>query len=189
MADQCGVGCPIGGTGGSKSNPTRCVTTGPVDPGGKNTAYCHHGRCTDGHTLGHGTGAGGGNINSKTYDPQAEVKAVQRAKATANAAVAAAKKQVSGFKHQLLSLVADVIGLTDAYNCFTKGDVMGCVNTARDGPAMGRGAGCRPQDGVVRAGREGAGDGRTGRRFGRLPVIRGQSKVSNLLGSSLRPWP
>ncbi|MEU1475472.1 RHS repeat-associated core domain-containing protein [Streptomyces sp. NPDC005760] len=130
MADQCGVGYPIGGTGGSKSNPTRYVTTGPVDPGGSNTAYCHHGRCTDGHTLGHGTGAGGGNINSKTYDPQAEVKAAQRAKATANAAAAAAKKQVSGFKHQLLSLVADVIGLTDAYNCFTKGDVMGCVNTA-----------------------------------------------------------
>ncbi|WP_330264770.1 RHS repeat-associated core domain-containing protein [Streptomyces griseorubiginosus] len=130
MADQCGVGYPIGGTGTSKSNPTRYVTTGPVDPGGSNTAYCHHGNCTDGHKLGQGTGAGGGNINSKTYDPQAEAKAVQRAKATANAAAAAAKKQVSGLKHQLLSLVADVIGLTDAYNCFTKGDVMGCVNTA-----------------------------------------------------------
>ena len=101
-----------------------------MDPGGSNTAYCHHGNCTDGHKLGEGTGAGGGNISKKTYDPQAEAKAVQRAKATANAAAAAAKKQVSGLKHQLLSLVADVIGLTDAYNCFTKGDVMGCVNTA-----------------------------------------------------------
>ncbi|MFE3165772.1 polymorphic toxin-type HINT domain-containing protein [Streptomyces sp. NPDC059224] len=87
---------------------------------------CHHGRCSDGHSY----GAAGGNISSKTYDPQAEARAVQRAKATANAAAAAAKKQVSGFKHQFLSLVADVIGLTDAYNCFTKGDVMGCVNTA-----------------------------------------------------------
>ncbi|WP_416971786.1 polymorphic toxin-type HINT domain-containing protein [Streptomyces sp. 4F14] len=53
-----------------------------------------------------------------------------RAKSTANAAAAAAKKQVTGLKHQLLNLVADVLGVTDAYNCFTKGDVMGCFNTA-----------------------------------------------------------
>ncbi|MEU0201869.1 MULTISPECIES: RHS repeat-associated core domain-containing protein [unclassified Streptomyces] len=129
-ADLCGVGYPIGGTGTSKSNPVRYINTGPVDPGGSNTAVCHHGRCSDGHTLGGGGGAGGGNISKKTYDPQAEVRAVQRAKATANAAAAAAKKQVSGLRHQLLSLVADVIGLTDAYNCFTKGEVMGCINTA-----------------------------------------------------------
>ncbi|MFE9436572.1 HYD1 signature containing ADP-ribosyltransferase family protein [Streptomyces sp. NPDC006640] len=126
MADQCGIGYPIGGTGTSKSNPVRVVTTGPVDPGGSNTAVCHHGKCSDGHTI----GAAGGNISKKTYDPQAEARAVQRAKTTADAAAAAAKKQASGFQHQLLSLVADVIGLTDAYNCFTKGDVMGCVNTA-----------------------------------------------------------
>ncbi|MET7477803.1 RHS repeat-associated core domain-containing protein [Streptomyces sp. NPDC005648] len=126
MADQCGVGYPIGGTGTSKSNPTRYVETGPVDPGGQNHAVCHQGRCSDGHTL----GAAGGNISSKTYDPQAEAKALQRAKATADASAAAAKKQASGLKHQLLSLVADVLGLTDAYNCFTKGDVMGCINTA-----------------------------------------------------------
>ncbi|MEU4089950.1 RHS repeat-associated core domain-containing protein [Streptomyces aureus] len=130
MADQCGIGYPIGGTGTSKSNPVRVVTTGPVDPGGSNNAVCHHGRCSDGHRIGGGTGAGGGNINSKTYDPQAESRAVQRAKATADAAAAAAKKQAAGIRHQLLSLVADVIGLTDAYNCFTKGDVMGCINTA-----------------------------------------------------------
>ncbi|MFJ9544380.1 RHS repeat-associated core domain-containing protein [Streptomyces sp. NPDC101225] len=130
MADQCGVGYPIGGTGTSKNNPKRYVDTGPVDPGGSNHAYCHHGSCTDGHRLGHGEGANGGNINKKTYDPQAESRALARAKATAEASVAAAKKQVSGFKHHLLNLVADVIGLTDAYNCFTKGDVMGCVNTA-----------------------------------------------------------
>lgn len=126
MADQCGVGYPIGGTGTSKSNPTRYVETGPVDPGGQNHAVCHQGRCSDGHTL----GAPGGNISKQTYDPQAEAKAVQRAKATADASAAAAKKQASGLKHQLLSLVADVLGLTDAYNCFTKGDVMGCINTA-----------------------------------------------------------
>ena len=67
------------------------------------------------------------NSSQRVHD---EERALERQKATANAAAAAAKKQVSGFKHRLLSLVADVIGLTDAYNCFTKGDVMGCVNTA-----------------------------------------------------------
>ncbi|MFF8948500.1 RHS repeat-associated core domain-containing protein [Streptomyces sp. NPDC014940] len=130
MADQCGVGYPIGGTGTGKNNPKRYVDTGPVDPGGSNHAYCHHGYCSDGHRLGHGEGVGGGNINHKTYDPQAESRALARAKATADASAAAAKKQVSGLKHHILNLVADVIGLTDAYNCFTKGDVMGCINTA-----------------------------------------------------------
>ncbi|MGW0831987.1 RHS repeat-associated core domain-containing protein [Streptomyces prunicolor] len=67
------------------------------------------------------------NSSARVHD---EERALERQKATANAAAAAAKRQASGFKHRLLSLVADVIGLTDAYNCFTKGDVMGCVNTA-----------------------------------------------------------
>ncbi|MFF4805444.1 RHS repeat-associated core domain-containing protein [Streptomyces sp. NPDC001351] len=69
-------------------------------------------------------------ISNSAANTRAQERALERQKATANAAVAAAKKQASGFKHRLLSLVADVIGLTDAYNCFTKGDVMGCVNTA-----------------------------------------------------------
>ncbi|MEW2162207.1 RHS repeat-associated core domain-containing protein [Streptomyces sp. NPDC007084] len=69
-------------------------------------------------------------VSNSAANAQAEQRALERQKATADAAAAAAKKQASGFKHQLLSLVADVIGLTDAYNCFTKGDVMGCVNTA-----------------------------------------------------------
>ncbi|MFF2129327.1 RHS repeat-associated core domain-containing protein [Streptomyces olivochromogenes] len=69
-------------------------------------------------------------VSNSTVHAQAEERALERQKATADAAAAAAKRQASGFKHRLLSLVADVIGLTDAYNCFTKGDVMGCVNTA-----------------------------------------------------------
>lgn len=69
-------------------------------------------------------------ISTSASDTRVQERALERQKATADAAVAAAKKQASGFKHRLLSLVADVIGLTDAYNCFTKGDVMGCINTA-----------------------------------------------------------
>ncbi|MEU6216356.1 RHS repeat-associated core domain-containing protein [Streptomyces sp. NPDC047022] len=69
-------------------------------------------------------------ISQSARPGQAEHQAVEQAKATADAAAAAAKKQASGLTHKILSLVADVIGLTDAYNCFTKGDVMGCINTA-----------------------------------------------------------
>lgn len=69
-------------------------------------------------------------VSNSVAHARAEERALERQKATANAAVAAAKKQASGFKHRLLSLVADVLGITDAYNCFTKGDVMGCISTA-----------------------------------------------------------
>ncbi|WP_229924831.1 RHS repeat-associated core domain-containing protein [Streptomyces sulfonofaciens] len=70
------------------------------------------------------------NISNSVSNAHAEQRALERQKATANAAVAAAKKQASGFRHRLVNLVADVLGLTDAYNCFTKGDVMGCISTA-----------------------------------------------------------
>ncbi|MGW4876465.1 RHS repeat-associated core domain-containing protein [Streptomyces sp. NPDC004262] len=69
-------------------------------------------------------------ISNSTANAKAEKQALERQKATADAAAAAAKKQATGFKHRLLSLVADVLGVTDAYNCFTKGDVMGCISTA-----------------------------------------------------------
>ncbi|WP_345564540.1 RHS repeat-associated core domain-containing protein [Streptomyces plumbiresistens] len=69
-------------------------------------------------------------VSNSASNAQSEQRALERQKATADASAAAAKRQASGFKHRLLSLVADVLGLTDAYNCFTKGDVMGCVNTA-----------------------------------------------------------
>lgn len=69
-------------------------------------------------------------ISNSAANTRAQERALERQKATADAAVAAARKQASGFKHRLLSMVADVIGLTDAYNCFTKGDVMGCISTA-----------------------------------------------------------
>ncbi|MFJ8364449.1 RHS repeat-associated core domain-containing protein [Streptomyces sp. NPDC093984] len=78
------------------------------------------------------------NVSNSTNSAQAEERALERQKATADAAVAAAKKQAAGFKHQILSLIADVIGLTDAYNCFTKGDVMGCVNTALNAVPWGK---------------------------------------------------
>ncbi len=61
---------------------------------------------------------------------EAEAEAKARAAATAQAALAAAKSHKEGLVHQIISLVGDLIGVTDAVNCFTKGDVMGCISTA-----------------------------------------------------------
>jgi RHS repeat-associated protein len=60
----------------------------------------------------------------------AEAAARAREAATANAAAAAAKANKEGLIHKIISLVGDLIGVTDAVNCFTKGDVMGCISTA-----------------------------------------------------------
>ncbi|SFH19352.1 RHS repeat-associated core domain-containing protein [Streptomyces mirabilis] len=113
----------------------------------RNCPYCINGTPTDADSMQRAMndhpGSGSTPNNTKSYakkykadvsnstaHAQAEERALERQKATADAAAAAAKRQASGFKRRLLRLVADVIGLTDAYNCFTKGDVMGCVNTA-----------------------------------------------------------
>lgn len=64
---------------------------------------------------------------TKAQDDEA---AAARAAATANAAAAAARAAKQGIVHKIISLVADLIGITDAVNCFTKGDVMSCINTA-----------------------------------------------------------
>jgi RHS repeat-associated protein len=61
---------------------------------------------------------------------QTEAEAAARAAAAASAATAAAKKNKEGLVHQVISLVGDLIGVNDAVNCFTKGDIMGCISTA-----------------------------------------------------------
>ncbi|MFG3142191.1 RHS repeat-associated core domain-containing protein [Streptomyces sp. NPDC048211] len=130
-ADLCGIGTPYGDGSG------RIITDGPVDPGGPNRTTCHKGRCSDGLAVGDDNG-GRGHIGNTTQNVQAEAaKAAQEVK-TANAVAAAAKKQREGLTQKVISLVADVIGLTDAVNCFTKGDVMGCVNTALNAVPWGK---------------------------------------------------
>ncbi|MFI8822213.1 RHS repeat-associated core domain-containing protein [Streptomyces sp. NPDC053431] len=69
---------------------------------------------------------------------KAEAEAADRAKATADAAAAAARKEKEGFKDKIVNLVADLIGITDAVNCFTKGDVMACINTALNAVPWGK---------------------------------------------------
>ncbi|WP_327710903.1 polymorphic toxin-type HINT domain-containing protein [Streptomyces sp. NBC_00464] len=130
-ADLCGIGTPYGDGSG------RIITDGPVDPGGPNRTTCHKGRCSDGLAVGDDNG-GRGHIGNTTQNVQAEAaKAAQEVK-TASAVAAAAKKQREGLTQKVISLVADVIGLTDAVNCFTKGDVMGCVNTALNAVPWGK---------------------------------------------------
>ncbi|MFJ7899767.1 RHS repeat-associated core domain-containing protein [Streptomyces sp. NPDC096198] len=119
--------------------PTRncpyCLNATPGDPGSIARAMHDHpgSGSTPNNTKSyakHYAQQNKADISESAHPEQAWHQAVERAKATADATLFAAKKEASGLKHQILSLVADVIGLTDAYNCFTKGDVMGCINTA-----------------------------------------------------------
>ncbi|MEU8842976.1 polymorphic toxin-type HINT domain-containing protein [Streptomyces roseus] len=48
----------------------------------------------------------------------------------ANATLDRAKKKRDHLIHQVVDLIGDLIGYNDARDCFTKGDVMACINTA-----------------------------------------------------------
>ncbi|MFD9338141.1 polymorphic toxin-type HINT domain-containing protein [Streptomyces sp. NPDC060028] len=48
----------------------------------------------------------------------------------ANGEVARAKKRRDELQHAVIDVVMDLIGFNDARDCFTKGDVMACINTA-----------------------------------------------------------
>ncbi|MER5882903.1 RHS repeat-associated core domain-containing protein [Streptomyces sp. NPDC001941] len=130
-ADLCGVGTPMGDGSG------RIITDGPVDPGGSNPTTCHRGMCSDGNPVGGGKD-GRGNIGNTTTNAKAQQAAAERAAKTASAVAAAAKKERQGLADKLINLVADLVGITDAVNCFTKGDVMGCFNTALNAVPWGK---------------------------------------------------
>ncbi|MEV7526391.1 polymorphic toxin-type HINT domain-containing protein [Streptomyces sp. NPDC091371] len=48
----------------------------------------------------------------------------------ANNEVTKAKQRTSELKNKIVNLIGDLIGYNDARDCFTKGDVMACINTA-----------------------------------------------------------
>ncbi|MFE4858567.1 HYD1 signature containing ADP-ribosyltransferase family protein [Streptomyces sp. NPDC056670] len=56
----------------------------------------------------------------------------------ANDTVVKAKKKRDDIKHQVINLIGDLIGFNDARDCFTKGDVMACVNTALNAVPWGK---------------------------------------------------
>ncbi|MCX4633345.1 RHS repeat-associated core domain-containing protein [Streptomyces sp. NBC_01443] len=49
---------------------------------------------------------------------------------SANATLDKAKKRRDHLVHEVVNLIGDLIGYNDARDCFTKGDVMACINTA-----------------------------------------------------------
>ncbi|AYG78265.1 tRNA(Glu)-specific nuclease WapA [Streptomyces hundungensis] len=64
----------------------------------------------------------GGTTKGET-DAQAEVD-------RAGQAVAQGKRKRDELQHQVINIIGDLIGYNDARDCFTKGDVMACINTA-----------------------------------------------------------
>ncbi|WP_457032128.1 RHS repeat-associated core domain-containing protein [Kitasatospora sp. P5_F3] len=86
-----------------------------------------------------GGGGGGGSGSSGTSTPttstdhsakQAAAEQALRQKQAADEALAKAKQQREELISKIVDVVGDLIGFNDARDCFTKGDVMGCVNTA-----------------------------------------------------------
>ncbi|MGW0363063.1 polymorphic toxin-type HINT domain-containing protein [Streptomyces sp. NPDC002990] len=58
--------------------------------------------------------------------------------ASANNEVTKLKKKRDELKHAVVDLVMDLIGYNDARDCFTKGDVMACINTALNSVPWGK---------------------------------------------------
>ncbi|MGW9068968.1 polymorphic toxin-type HINT domain-containing protein [Streptomyces yangpuensis] len=56
----------------------------------------------------------------------------------ANGELNKAKKRRDALKHAVIDLVMDLIGYNDARDCFTKGDVMACINTALNAVPWGK---------------------------------------------------
>ncbi|MFF0435276.1 polymorphic toxin-type HINT domain-containing protein [Streptomyces sp. NPDC004327] len=61
---------------------------------------------------------------------QAAAAEALRQKQAADEALAKAKQEREELMSKIVDVVGDLIGFNDARDCFTKGDVMGCINTA-----------------------------------------------------------
>ncbi|MFB6808696.1 polymorphic toxin-type HINT domain-containing protein [Streptomyces sp. NPDC056387] len=58
--------------------------------------------------------------------------------ANANATLEKTKKKRDHLVHEVVDLIGDLIGYNDARDCFTKGDVMACINTALSAVPWGK---------------------------------------------------
>ncbi|MEV0451874.1 polymorphic toxin-type HINT domain-containing protein [Streptomyces sp. NPDC050600] len=91
---------------------------------------------------GGGGGGGGGSPTDTGTTPstqqakndnaakQAAAAEALRQKQAADEALAKAKQEREELMSKIVDVVGDLIGFNDARDCFTKGDVMGCINTA-----------------------------------------------------------
>lgn len=69
-------------------------------------------------------------VKNPTSGSTQEETQTQQDLEAANNTVAKAKKKRDDIKHQVIEMIGDLIGYNDARDCFTKGDVMACINTA-----------------------------------------------------------
>ncbi|WP_406204350.1 polymorphic toxin-type HINT domain-containing protein [Kitasatospora sp. NBC_01560] len=73
-----------------------------------------------------------------TPAPSADEQKAQDDKNAADKIVNEGKRKRDEIKHQVVDLIGDLIGYNDARDCFTKGDVMACVNTALNAVPWGK---------------------------------------------------
>ncbi|MEE1782759.1 polymorphic toxin-type HINT domain-containing protein [Streptomyces sp. SP17BM10] len=73
-----------------------------------------------------------------TPPPTAAEQAAVKAKQNADEAVNQAKHKRDEIVHKVVDLVGELIGFNDARDCFTKGDVMACINTALNAVPWGK---------------------------------------------------
>ncbi|QES57340.1 hypothetical protein DEJ51_26765 [Streptomyces venezuelae] len=100
------------------------------------SANTHTGRINDeGATVGSGSnsssGGGGSGNGGSPSGPRGDMD-------EANHELNKAKKKRDELKHAVIDLVLDLIGYNDARDCFTKGDVMACINTALNAVPWGK---------------------------------------------------
>lgn len=85
--------------------------------------------------------AGGGMTKAIARQVEAGTKqthVAQRELDNANGEVVKAKKRRDELKSAVVDLIGDLIGYNDARDCFTKGDVMACINTALNAVPWGK---------------------------------------------------
>ncbi|MEV7782668.1 RHS repeat-associated core domain-containing protein [Kitasatospora sp. NPDC088351] len=73
-----------------------------------------------------------------TPPPTADQQKAQEQKAGAEKVRNEGKRKRDEIVHQVVDLIGDLIGFNDARDCFTKGDVMACVNTALNAVPWGK---------------------------------------------------
>ncbi|MER7822688.1 polymorphic toxin-type HINT domain-containing protein [Streptomyces sp. NPDC096097] len=98
------------------------------------SANTHTGSISNaGATEGSGSNSspGGGSSGDTTSGPRGDMD-------EANHELNKAKKKRDELKHAVVDLVLDLIGYNDARDCFTKGDVMACINTALNAVPWGK---------------------------------------------------
>ncbi|MGW1517779.1 polymorphic toxin-type HINT domain-containing protein [Streptomyces sp. NPDC002287] len=110
----------------SNNNPVNAA-----DPSGK-MFTCEASACGESHPGWEETES---HVSHWYDDDEAEAG---RALSKANNTLSSAKKRREELVHQVIDLVADLIGFNDARDCFTKGDVMACINTALNAVPWGK---------------------------------------------------